>query len=143
MQYLCEKQLTAGKKTYYPGNIIADGVILAERSKKLLKNGYISRIDQEVPEAFSVRILIKGDKEQAVTVEAGKEEIQLVFSILQMNTEEGAKAVSDVFDGNVLVLLHAVDNRKMMKEAVKRQTELIAFQEAAPDGSVERGDAEA
>ena len=36
MQYLCLKQLTAAGTTYYPGNIVPDGVILPERSSKLI-----------------------------------------------------------------------------------------------------------
>ena len=50
MQYLCIKQLTAGGRTYNPGNIIPDGVILPERSSKLIKNGYISKVNEETDE---------------------------------------------------------------------------------------------
>lgn len=47
MQYLCLKQLTIGKTTYHSGDRIPDDVILPTRSEKLIKSGYISRIDKE------------------------------------------------------------------------------------------------
>lgn len=51
MDYLCEKQLTAGGKVYYPGTIIPDGIILSERSNKLKRNGYISEWNGQIGSA--------------------------------------------------------------------------------------------
>ncbi len=45
MKYLCLKQLTVANVKYYPGNTIPDGVILPERSAKLIRSGYISELD--------------------------------------------------------------------------------------------------
>lgn len=45
MQYLCLKQLTIGKTTYHSGDRIPDDVILPTRSEKLIKSGYISKIE--------------------------------------------------------------------------------------------------
>lgn len=47
MQYVCRRQLTAGGMTYYPGMIIPDGVILPVRGEKLLKCGYLSKLEEE------------------------------------------------------------------------------------------------
>ena len=170
MQYLCAKQLTAGGTTYYPGEIIPDGVILPERSGKLINNGYISEMNAEVSHgAFSgqgklftkeqvdamiaeavatgqeksresmevemesvdmpetVLITVNresdGENEQSTAVPATPEEIQQVFSIMQLNAEEGAKAITEVQSENVLILLHATDSRKTIKNAAKEQVE--------------------
>lgn len=175
MQYLCEKQLTAGGTTFYPGNIIPDGVILPERGSKLKRNGYISEFDENAvqkpvdnqtvmftqeqvdsmineavaemqqkheelqqavaelketePGAFegTVQISLKGDSdgenEQVTVIPATPEEIQQAFSIMQLNAEEGAKAIADVQSENVLILLHAADSRKTIKEAAKKQAD--------------------
>lgn len=175
MQYLCEKQLTAGGTTFYPGNIIPDGVILPERGSKLKRNGYISEFDENAvqkpadnqtvmftqeqvgsmineavaemqqkheelqqavaelketePGAFegTVQISLKGDSdgenEQVTVIPATPEEIQQVFSIMQLNAEEGAKAIADAQSENVLILLHATDSRKTIKEAAKKQAD--------------------
>lgn len=193
MQYLCVKQLTAGGKTFNPGSIIPDGVILPERSSKLIKNGYISRVNEEPDEnhdemytkeqvekileeaieeavnnkvaemeqkqaelqeelrrasveqeelqlvaaelkeseagAYVETVVIDiimsadGENEQHMAVLAKPEEIQQVFSIMQLNAENGSKAVADVKSENVLILLHAADSRKTIKEAAKKQAD--------------------
>ena len=183
MQYLCIKQLTAGGRTYNPGNIIPDGVILRERSSKLIKNGYISKVNEETDEnhdemytkeqvekilaeaiedavnntiaemdqkqkelqeelqqtaaelketedgAYMESIVIDiiigsdGENEQHMAVMAKPEEIQQVFSIMQLNAENGSKAIADVKSENVLILLHASDSRKTIKDAAKKQAD--------------------
>lgn len=49
MQYVCRRQLTAGGMTYYPGMVIPDGVILPARGEKLLKCGYLTRLEERQP----------------------------------------------------------------------------------------------
>lgn len=160
MQYLCTKQLTAGGEDYHPGEVIPDGVILPERSGKLMKSGYLSALKTEVPweyaaelreteaEAYKGTVLIfvkpasDGENGQATAVPAKPEEIQQVFSILQMNAEEGAKAVADVRNENILILLHAADNRKTIKNAAKEQADRLFLTErdlSAAIGSETKG----
>lgn len=141
MQYLCVKQLTFAEKTYYPGDIIPDGVILPERSLKLLRSKHISEINEGIsaevvaklevtePSAFegTVQIFVKGESdgenEQITSIPATPEEIQQVFSIMQLNAEDGAKAIAEVKAENVLILLHAADSRKTIKDAAKKQAD--------------------
>ncbi|MDE7425070.1 MAG: hypothetical protein K2N51_15525 [Lachnospiraceae bacterium] len=176
MQYLCAKQLTAGGTTYYPGEIIPDGVILPERSGKLINNGYISEMNAEVsrgvfsgqgglftgeqvdamiteavaaeleksresmqavkaelvemesvdvPETVLITVNREsdGENEQVTAVPATPQEIQQVFSIMQLNAEEGAKAITEVQSENVLILLHAADSRKTIKNAAKERAD--------------------
>lgn len=124
MQYLCTKQLTAGKVTYHPGEIIPDGVILPERSGKLIRSGYISELDLGTVQ-ISVKVASDGENEQITVVPAKPEEIQQVFSIMQRTAEEGAKVIAGVTNENVLILLHAADSRKTIKDAAKKQADNI------------------
>lgn len=48
-----------------------------------------------------------------------------IFSIMQMNAEEAAKAVKDVTNENVLIVLHAADSRNTVKKAAKSQAEAL------------------
>lgn len=66
-----------------------------------------------------------GDNGHQMAVPITPEEIQQVFSILQMNAEEGAKAIADVTNENVLILLHAADGRKTIKDAAKKQADKL------------------
>lgn len=181
MQYLCEKQLTAGGVTYHPGEIIPDGVILPKRSSKLIGSGYISEFNLEVPEdsgtgrvkvftekeveamiadavaeveksheerivelqgyvaelqetepgtyeetiQISVKSATDGENEQITAIPAKPEEIQQVFRIMQMNATDGAEAIAGVKSENVLILLHAADTRKTIKDAAQKQADNI------------------
>lgn len=66
-----------------------------------------------------------GDNEQRTAVPATLEEIQQVFSIMQMNATDGAEAIARVKSESVLVLLHAVDTRKTIRDAAKKQADNI------------------
>jgi len=58
---------------------------------------------------------------QYMMIMAKPEEIQQVFSIMQLNTDEGIRAITDIKDEHVLILLHAADSRKTIKDAAKKQ----------------------
>lgn len=72
-------------------------------------------------------ILVKGgsggDNEQQTAVPVTQEEIQQVFSIMQMNATDGAEAIAGVKSENVLILLHAADTRKTIKDAAKKRAD--------------------
>ena len=57
--------------------------------------------------------------------EFNKELTNGIFSIMQMNAEEAAKAVKDVTNENVLIVLHAADSRNTVKKAAKSQAEAL------------------
>ena len=77
----------------------------------------------------TVIISVKGESDgengSATAVPATPEEIQEAFSIMQMNAEEGARAVAEVAKENVLILLHAADSRKAIKAAAKKQADSL------------------
>lgn len=77
----------------------------------------------------TIQIVVKGvsegENEQLTTVPARADEIQQVFSIMQMSAEEGAKEIAEVKSENVLILLHAIDSRKTIKNAAKEQADKL------------------
>lgn len=76
-----------------------------------------------------------GDNEQQTAVPATLEEIQQVFSIMQMNATDGAEAIAGVKSENVLILLHAADTRKTIKDAAKKQADNIFSTFGSPSES--------
>ena len=76
-----------------------------------------------------------GDSEQQTAVPATPEEIQQVFSIMQMNATDGAEAIAGVKSENVLILLHAADTRKTIKDAAKKQADNIFSTPGNPNES--------
>ncbi len=88
----------------------------------------------------TVIISIKGESDgengPATAIPATPEEIQEAFSIMQMNAEDGARAVAEVSSENVLILLHAADSRKGIKAAARKQAEAL-FGDGNPDSGME------
>ncbi|MFG6348967.1 MAG: hypothetical protein K1W15_09655 [Lachnospiraceae bacterium] len=201
MQYLCERQLILGGRTYNPGEVIPDGIVLDSRAGKLENSGCISVIrntqpvpqkgspamytqeqvdkmlEEAIEEAVNNTVMEMGQKQQELqayvpelcetvpgayegTVQVSIEgtadgkngqvtvipatpgEIKQVFSIMQMNAEEGVKEIAGVTSGNVLVLLHAADSRKTIKNAAKGQAGRLPSVDIPDTGSsTERNDA--
>ncbi len=138
MSYLCMKQLTIAGKTYYQGESIPASVILPERSRKLLKSGYLSEQKEiegiqeklQEKEVYQEKILISVKDESNgeagfLAISATFKEIQQVFSIMQQNASDAIEAIGQVKSENVLILLHAADSRKIVKDAAKKQAEAI------------------
>ena len=90
--------------------------------------GGAARLDVTDPGAYDgmVTIPVKGASDgQYTAISASVEEIQQVFEIMQMNAEDGARAIPNVESENVLILLHAADSRKTIKDAAKRQADKL------------------
>ena len=89
----------------------------------------VAELEVTDPSAYegTVQIAIKGDSsgenEQVTSIPATPEEIQQVFSIMQLNANEGAEAIVKVESENVLILLHATDSRKTIKDAAKKRAD--------------------
>lgn len=102
--------------------MIADAVAEAEQQY----TDKIAKLEETEGSTFTrtVTITLKSDRnEQNIDIMATPEEIQQSFAILQMNAEEGVKAIADVKRENVLIIVHAIDSRKTVKEAARKQAD--------------------
>lgn len=92
----------------------------------------VAKLEETEPGAYEGTVLISvkgtsdGDNEQVTAIPATPEEIQQVFSIMQMNATDGAEAIAGVKSENVLILLHAADTRKTIKDAAKKQADIFS-----------------
>ncbi len=89
---------------------------------------YVAELKETEPGAYegAIPISVKGESdEQQTTVFATPEEIQQVFSIMQMTATEGAEAIAGVKSENILILLHGADSRKTVKNAAKEQADKL------------------
>lgn len=104
----------------------------------------LKEVDSEIlMETVMIDIVIDsdGENEQHMKVWAKSEEIQQVFSIMQLNIDEGATAIADVKSENVLILLHAADSRKTIKNAVEEQADKLFSIKAASNESTSGSEA--
>lgn len=105
---------------------------LQEAAGVLQEEGLLSEGTVIIP----VRRGSDGDNEQQTAVPATPEEIQQVFSIMQMNATDGAEAIAGVKSESVLILLHAADTRKTIKDAAQKQVDNIFSTSSSQNESV-------
>lgn len=63
---------------------------------------------------------------KAADVTATPEQIKHTFAILQCTAEDGAKYIADITDETVLLLIHAADSRKTVKNAAREQRDKLS-----------------
>lgn len=139
MRLIAKKPCSFGGRQFFVGDEIPTGLVADAKQQE--KWGVVSIVatDGEAG-AYEGTVTIsvfgesEGDNEQITAVPATPEEIQQVFTIMQMNADNGAKAVTEVQNENVLILLHAVDSRKTIKDAAKKQADNLF---STPDGKNE------
>ena len=74
---------------------------------------------------YGFTITVKGEGDNVTAVSCSTEDVQAVVDVLQMNADDGAKAVANVKSDSVLILLHALDTRATVKKAAKKQHDTL------------------
>lgn len=121
--------------------MIAQAVAEAEKKKEdqlAEMRVYAAELREMEPGAYGgmIPISVKGESdEQQTTVFTTPEEIQQVFSIMQMTATDGAEIIAGVKSENILILLHAADSRKTVKSAAKEQVDKLFPTEKASNKS--------
>lgn len=117
---------------------IADALAAVEREREaqlLELQEHAVELGEIEPGAFesTVPVTIFGEEED-MAVRLFPEEINQVFAVMQLKADEGVKMIEDVTSENVLILLHAADSRKTIKNAAKEQADKL-FLKGAKDES--------
>ena len=128
MTLIAKKPCSFGGRNFFideeiPESLVAD-VKLQEKLGviAIVMDGIPGKTEGEAEEsAVPVTVYGNGDFDTALLL--SPEEINQVFSIMQSNADEGAKAITDVNSENVLILLHAADSRQKIKNAAKKQAD--------------------
>lgn len=153
MRLIVKKPCSYGGKKFFIGDEIpAELVVNIEREEKL---GVISAANDEagVPEQSGAlysqeqvdemiqsavaelkpfdsdnagfTVTVKGEGGNVTAVSCSAEDIQSVVDVLQMNADDGAKAVASVQSDSVLILLHVLDTRATVKKAAQKQHDTL------------------
>lgn len=153
MKLIAKKRCSYGGRKFFAGDEIpADIVLNVEREEKL---GVISIANDEagVPEQSGAlysqeqvdkmmadavaelkpfdsdnagfTVTVKGEGGNVTAVSCSAEDIQSVVDVLQMNADDGAKAVASVQSDSVLILLHVLDTRATVKKAAQKQHDTL------------------
>lgn len=93
-------------------------------------------------DAFDGKVIVpvvmkeNGDTSEMMSVPLSAEEVQSVFSIMQMNLPDAEKAIGEVAEENVLIVLHACDTRAKARKAAKNRADTLTFAEVETDAPV-------
>lgn len=92
--------------------------------------------------AFDGKVIVpvankeNGDEAEMMSIPLTGEEAQDVFTILQMNVTEAEKAINEVDEENVLIVLHACDSRSGVKKAAKNRADILITNEAETNAPI-------
>lgn len=102
-----------------------------------------TEILESVPGAFEGTVIIpikiegeSGKNAEYMALPMKSEDIAQAISIMQMNVEEGSKAISEITEENVLIALHAADSRTTIKNAAKKQVDTLTSIDAKNNEAV-------
>lgn len=128
MKLIAKRPCSFGGEQFYIGDVIPESLIADPKTQEQLgvitiagDMGAGEQPDSYLPYNEVISIEVKGDEGMQMELLVTPEEIQQVFAILQMGAAEGVQAITEVQSDNVLILLHASDSRKTIKEAAKKQ----------------------
>lgn len=160
MGYLCKKQIRLGGTEYHPGETIPDGAVLENRARTLKANGYIVELQDEnscdvspIKEdiysfkgAIQIPIIKRNGEDgssEMMSLPMKPEELQQALSVMQMNAEEGSREIQKIEEENVLILIHAADSRTTIKNAAKKQADILNSSSENKEMSEEEGNGDA
>ena len=106
-----------------------------EQAAALVKAGKVEVEVAQVPQKLYVDVTVKGEGDNVTAVSCSTEDIQSVVDVLQMNADDGAKAVASVQSDSVLILLHALDTRATVKKAAQKQHDTLFSADGNPNES--------
>jgi DUF438 domain-containing protein len=134
MRYIANKPCSFNGKKYFIGEEIpADSISNPQAQEKLgiitIANGegVVAELRATEPGAYEgvVPIVISTEEGESMSLPMTPEEIQQVVTIQQLSAENAIKAVAEVTNENILILVHAIEGRKTVKEAAKKRVDSL------------------
>ena len=102
----------------------ADNGFTQEQVDEMVKSA-VAELEPFDSDNAGFTVTVKGEGDNVTAVSCSAEDIQSVVDVLQMNADDGAKAVTSVQSDSVLILLHALDTRATVKKAAQKQHDTL------------------
>lgn len=142
MSYVCVSGGIFSGRKYEKGQLIDEGHILPSRVQALIRNGRIAKAGGEPAaelvaengfveigiDAIPVPISMREQDGNATVMQLLMTPADIVdaIEIMQQSVENATKAIKDVTNENILILLDSADSRKRVKEAARVQAEKLS-----------------
>lgn len=128
-------------QNFLAGESIPEELVDARAVRRLKKQRVLMVVDEQKEEQKEVVIVPAGKQLFAVpiladggelSVELEPEELKTLFMVLQNNADKAGKLVAEQVNKDLLLCIHALDNRKSVQNAAKdKATALIEAEKAA------------
>lgn len=86
-------------------------------------NSDFSSFEGTIP--IQIKINEEDNSNGIMSLPVKTEELQQAISIMQLNADEGSKEIQKIEAENVLILIHAIDSRATLKNAAKKQADIL------------------
>lgn len=132
MKLIAKKPCSFGGEKFFIGEEVPEELVANPAAQEKLGVIAISNAEGKAPVENSIQITVKNssDGERITVIPATPEEIQRVFFVMQQSADEAVKAISEIQSDNVLMLIHAADSRKTVKNAAKEQADKLSSTES-------------
>lgn len=127
MKYCANKPCKFGGVPYLIGDLIPENVLIPSRIEALKGAGIISEVPDnnvEVQAQVSLVVfklpIVDENTGESIDTEFTEDELNLVFIILQEQSDKAIKLVDDVKSESVLNAIRALDSRKALKTRAEK-----------------------
>lgn len=148
MSYVALKAVTLSGNRYQEGEAIDAAHVLPSRKRTLIRNGRIAEVaDPEIAETAEIAaqewtggkipipIPMPDDEKgnaQGICLMLNPDDILTAIRIMQTTpVEDAARAVEDIQNEDILILLDSADSRQGVKKAAKKQAEKLQVEAEA------------
>lgn len=144
MKLIARKACSFGGKKFYIGDEIPEEIVLDPQVQD--KRGVLTIVNddavtpppaehEEVRNEVDTMNVVVHAKEGDMPLDLTKEGLQAVVDVLTGNAEDAAPIVADMTDGEALILLHLVDNRKAVRTAAEARAQVLNAEPGNPEES--------
>lgn len=134
MRLIALKPCSFGGRKYFKGEEVPPAEVINPAVQESQGTLAIIKDEQgmtlETAETGKVTIPVirdgEGDVADVLSIPLTEGEVQHVFAIMQMTADKAAEAIEDVKSEEVLIVVHAADNRSGVKKAAKKRAEQLS-----------------
>ncbi|MBQ5659069.1 MAG: hypothetical protein IIV02_06050 [Peptococcaceae bacterium] len=118
-----------------PGELVHPDAVRRLKRQRILaeaneQNNVVAVRKTETVPMFTVPILAK---EGTLPVELPAEDLEALFMVLQKSADNAAKIIKEQENKDLLLCIHALDNRKSVKDVAKERAEALIEAEKAAE----------
>ena len=133
MAYIALKPCAFAGRRFNVGDEIPGELIVQGNEKNLIKMGKIAvqgidaiadKHEQAPQTPQTVEIELETEK-GAITLDVSKSGLQSIFDALTSNVKDAEEIIHALTDNDALILLHAADSRKSVKELAEEQAKAL------------------